>query len=287
MGEDGAANSGHGKAAKGAWNAPQTAVLFSLMSGFRGTIRSSPTSYCTSKTIGDLDNVQPDPNNPEVFAEEFARTPGFLQRFDPRVRVVGLGFLIVGAASVQSVPVLFALLTLTMVLASASKVPVRILMSKVWMPALSFSGMIAFPAIFLVNGIPLFHVPVLGWIVTQQGLTTASLLILRVATAATFSALIVLTTEWMRVLRALRFIRIPVVAVVILGMTYRYLFLLLRTAHEMFESRQSRPVGTLEGHERRRLAAARVGVLISKSFQLSSQVHSAMLARGFRAKFMF
>jgi cobalt/nickel transport system permease protein len=72
--------------------------------------------------------------------------------------------------------------------------------------------------------------------------------------------------------------------VVILGMTYRYLFLLLRTAHEMLESRKSRLVGSLEGPERRRLAAASVGVLLSKSFQLTAEVHSAMRARGFQGE---
>ncbi len=219
-----------------------------------------------------------------VFAEELARKRGFLQSLDPRVKVAGIGALIIAAASVHRLPVLAALFGLALLIARVARVPIPMLLTKIWLPALSFSGIVAVPAIFFTGGAPLFRLPVLGWPVTQQGLTTASLLILRVETAATFSALLVLTTEWMRVLRALRFFRVPVTAVVILGMTYRYVFLLLRTAHEMFESRQSRLVGTLEGHERRRLAAGSVGVLLSKSFQLTSEVHSAMRARGFEGE---
>jgi cobalt/nickel transport system permease protein len=94
----------------------------------------------------------------------------------------------------------------------------------------------------------------------------------------------VLCTEWTRVLKALRFFHVPVVMVVILGMTYRYLFLLLNSAQEMFESRQSRLVGPLPGAERRRIASGTVGVLLAKSFQLSAEVHSAMLARGFQGE---
>jgi energy-coupling factor transporter transmembrane protein EcfT len=65
-------------------------------------------------------------------------------------------------------------------------------------------------------------------------------------------------------------------------MTYRYIFLLLRAAYQMFESRKSRLVGSLAPPDRRRLAAATIGALLSKSLQLSTDVHSAMRSRGFQ-----
>jgi energy-coupling factor transporter transmembrane protein EcfT len=74
------------------------------------------------------------------------------------------------------------------------------------------------------------------------------------------------------------------VLVTVLGMTYRYIFVILQTAFEMFESRKSRTVGVLEPVERRRLASAAVGVLLSKSLQLSGDVHLAMQSRGFRGE---
>ena len=52
----------------------------------------------------------------------------------------------------------------------------------------------------------------------------------------------------------------------------------------MVESRQSRMVGRLSGADQRRLAGASVGVLLSKSIQLSSDVYLAMLSRGFRGE---
>jgi energy-coupling factor transporter transmembrane protein EcfT len=65
-------------------------------------------------------------------------------------------------------------------------------------------------------------------------------------------------------------------------MTYRYIFEILRAALDMFESRRSRTVGTLSPADNRRLAVSAVGVLLSKSFQLSGDVHMAMQSRGFR-----
>jgi energy-coupling factor transporter transmembrane protein EcfT len=118
--------------------------------------------------------------------------------------------------------------------------------------------------------------------VTQQGLMGAAYLVARVETAATFTALLVLCTPWSQILKALRVFRVPVVVVTILSMTYRYIFLLLQSAREMFEAHRARTVGELTSAERRRMAAASAGVLMSKSFQLSSDVFSAMQSRGFR-----
>ena len=126
--------------------------------------------------------------------------------------------------------------------------------------------------------------PLIGWTVTAQGLRAALYLIMRAETAATFSVLLVLCTPWSNLLKALRVLRLPIVLVVILGMTYRYIFLLLRNAHDMFRSRKSRMVGRLSGREQRRAATATVGVLMSKTLQLSGDVYLAMRSRGFQGE---
>jgi len=133
-------------------------------------------------------------------------------------------------------------------------------------------------------GAAVARVPWLDWPVTQNGLHAAALLVLRGETAATLAALVVLSTLWNRLLHALRYFRVPVVVVALLGMTYRYMFLFLSTARDMFESRESRMVGVLEPKDRRRLAAASAGVLLGKTLQVSGEVHSAMQARGFRGE---
>ena len=129
---------------------------------------------------------------------------------------------------------------------------------------------ISLPALVLIPGMP--------------GFRSAAYLLSRAETAGTLSALLVLTTPWPWVLKALRTLKCPSVIVAILGMTYRYVFEILRMALDMFESRRSRTMGTLSAAESRRLAASVVGVLLSKSFQLSGDVHLAMQSRGFRGE---
>src|SRR5262249_12139807 len=98
----------------------------------------------------------------------------------------------------------------------------------------------------------------------------------------TFSISLILCTPWTHVMKALRIFRVPVVLVVILGMTHRFIFLFLETAKNIFDSRRSRLVGRLAPRERRRLASSAAGVLLIKSFHLSNEVYLAMRSRGFR-----
>jgi cobalt/nickel transport system permease protein len=218
------------------------------------------------------------------FAEQTAAATGFLQQLDPRVKIAGLGVLIAACIAVHRLQVLLLLLTFTVLLAFASKIGIRVLATRVWLPVLAFTGVIAAPSVFLTPGTALWHMPLLGWAITLQGLRSAAFLLLRAETCASLSVLLILTTLWTQLLRALRFFRVPVILVAILGMTYRFLFLLLRVATDMYEARESRLIGNLPPNQQRRLAASTAGVLLGKTMQLTGDVHLAMQARGFRGE---
>lgn len=217
-------------------------------------------------------------------SEELARRAGLLQSLDPRVKLLGFLMLIVAAAASRRLEVTGAVFSLASVLAIRSQVPLRTLIIRIWAGAFAFTGLIAVPAVFLTPGRPVWRLPLLGWAITAQGLRGAAFLVSRVETTATLSMLLVLCTPWTHVLKALRTLRVPVVLVVTLGMTYRYILLMAGTAEEMFESRRSRMIGRLEAKEARRLAIATAGVLLSKTMQLSSDVYLAMQSRGFRGE---
>jgi cobalt/nickel transport system permease protein len=217
-----------------------------------------------------------------AIAEQVAFSKGALQRVDPRVKVAGLFALIIVVAASRRLSVIAALFVVAAVLAAASNVRLRRLAGWVWLPVLFFTGAIALPAIFLTPGHAIAFFGVTA--ITQQGLRAAAFLTGRAETASTLSALLVLTTPWPWVLKALRIFRCPMIVVAILGMTYRYIFVILQTALEMFEARQSRTVGILPPSERRRLASSAAGVLLSKSVQMSGEVHQAMRSRGFRGE---
>jgi len=214
-----------------------------------------------------------------LYAETVASRRGLLQQLDPRVKVAGLLSLVVAVALAAKLWLIGAILALAVTVACLSAIPLRVIAGRAWLGALLFSGMIATPAIFLTPGTPLYGLPI-----TVQGLRTASFLVLRAVSAATLMLALVYTTPWNHVLKALRIFRVPVVFVVILGMTCRYILLLLETAHQMFESRKSRTVNAITPAEQRRLAVAGSGVLLGKTLQMSDEVYLAMRARGFRGE---
>jgi cobalt/nickel transport system permease protein len=218
------------------------------------------------------------------YAENLAHSQGLLQGLDPRVKVAGIFALIVATALSRRLETILVLFAAALTLAILSHVPLGTLGKRIWIPALIFTGAISFPAIFVTPGKVAWRLPLLRWPVTVQGLTAAGFLISRVETSASLAILLVLCTPWSHTLKSLRAFGIPAIVTVILGMAYRYILLFLNTAHEMFECRQSRRVGRLDAGDRRRVAAANAGVLISQSAQLSEEVYLAMLSRGFRGE---
>ena len=96
--------------------------------------------------------------------------------------------------------------------------------------------------------------------------------------------LLVLTTPWSNILVALRWIRVPSLLVDVLGMTYRYMFLLLHSTNSMFLARRSRVIGSFSGSENRRWLGRALATTMAKSQHLSEDVYLAMLSRGYQGE---
>ncbi len=217
-------------------------------------------------------------------AEALAAGGGLLQGIDPRIKLLALLALIVSAVLTRSLVSLALLFALALALALASRVGLARLAGQVWLGVLLFTGVIALPALVMVPGEALVQLPLLHWTVTLQGLRSAAFLLGRAEVCATFALLLILTTPWPHVLKALRAVGVPLVVVAILGLTHRYLFVLLQSALQSFEARRSRTLGPMDSAQRRRAIAGGAGALLGKAYQLSGEVHLAMVSRGYRGE---
>jgi len=217
-----------------------------------------------------------------LVSEQLVKENGLLQALDPRVRLLGVLSLVLAVTLSRRLPVVLGVFILSLVISLASRIRLRSLLGRVWLVAFGFTGFIALPAIFTTPGTAAFRLgPLAG---TQQGLLTALLLILRVEAAVTLSTALVLCTRWTHLLKALRSLGVPAEVITMLAMTHRYIFLLIETASQMFESRQSRIFGNLSAAEQRQLAVSTAGVLFGKTIDLSNDVYLAMQSRGFRGQ---
>jgi cobalt/nickel transport system permease protein len=223
-----------------------------------------------------------------MFSEDVAVQRGLLQRLDPRVKVVSLLVLLVVAALVRHIPVLLGMYAVTLALAAASGLQLGFFIKRVWLFIPIFTGIVVAPATFSFITPGHIVVPLWSWHghpvgLTSQGLTAAGLIISRVATSISLVVLLTLTTPWARLLAALRALAVPRMFILVIGMAYRYLFLLLGAVTDMFEARKARTVGA-DGDARQgqRFVAATAGALFGKAHALSEEVHQAMVARGYR-----
>jgi cobalt/nickel transport system permease protein len=102
-----------------------------------------------------------------------------------------------------------------------------------------------------------------------------------VAVSVSLVVLLTLTTSWTRLLASLRSLLVPRLFILVLGMTYRYVFHLLDAVDEMHVARKARTVSsTANNAVGRRFVAASAGALFGKSHALAEEVHQAMTARG-------
>jgi len=239
------------------------------------------------KTFNDITSVL----EQTLFAEAIARQPGLLQSLDPRAKLIGGLALLIAISASQTLWVILVLYLLTLPMAYASHVPMGFFLKRVWVLMPFFTGIVALPALFspFSPGTPLITLidsatPKIFLAITQPGVITAAFLLLRVGASVSLAVLLVLTTRWAMLLKAMRILRVPQAFVLILGMTYRYIYVLLHAANNMFLARQSRVVGRVSGAEHRRWLAASMGVLLSKSYTLSDEVYLAMQSRGFRGE---
>lgn len=216
-----------------------------------------------------------------LFAEEISTRPGLLQSLDARVKVISVLALLLSVSLSHSLLSISAVYVLSLVLGLASAIPADFLLRRVWLALPFFTGMLVLPALFITPGPALLQLP-LGIAVTTTGLHTALFLLLRVSTSVSLTLLLILTTPWNTVLSALSVLKVPDVFILILGMTYRYIYLLLRVVNDMFLSRKSRVVGRLSTSENQKMLAAVSATLLNKSLNLSSEVYLAMQSRGFR-----
>ena len=234
-----------------------------------------------------------------VFSDAFVHKPGMLQGLDARFKLLGVLSLIICTSLIHSIPLLYCLYGLTLILAGLSMIKASFFLKRIWLVLPFFVGVIALPAILNLftpgesvlalysldrtHKIGPYSIPQ-DIFLTRQGIFAALLLVGRVATSLSFVLLLTLTTPWPSLLKALRSLLVPQIYVQTLGMTVRYLMLLSKTVQEMCLAKKSRTLRVGKTRAEQRWVAGQMGTLFKWSMHLSVQVHQAMIARGYQGE---
>jgi cobalt/nickel transport system permease protein len=179
--------------------------------------------------------------------------------------VVGALALILSVTLVPAgrLPTILGFAILLAVLAAVSRIPAR-----------HFAGRIALVLPFaLVVGafLPFVRPGIEGW-------TALGVLVLRSSLAAATLVLLVSTTGFPVILKALARFGVPRILTVLLSFAYRFIFVLVEEAERMEMAVRSR--APFRSGRFRALAGA-LGVLFIRTYERGERVYLAMLARGF------
>jgi cobalt/nickel transport system permease protein len=222
-----------------------------------------------------------------LFTDDIAAQPGLLQRLDPRVKAITTLALVIAAALLRNIPVLVGMYLVALLLAVASKISVTYFIKRVWLFIPIFTGIVVLPATFSFVTHGHIVVPMGHWFghrvgLTSQGLRSAGLIVVRVATSISFVVLVALTTTWTRLLAALRAMLLPRMFILVLGMAYRYVFHLLGSVTDMYEARKARTVQADNAvRSGRAFVSATAGTMFGKAHAMSEEVYQAMVSRGY------
>jgi len=228
------------------------------------------------------------------YAEGYARRERLLQSVDPRFKLVGTLILIVCIIFVMHVEWILGILGVILLLAVASRVRFSYYLKRVWLFVPLFTAIIVVPAMFnfVVPGQLLLIVLNKGqaigpltspWTIglTVQGVNAAILFVLRTGAAVSLMVLLALTTPWTDLLASLQSLKVPKAFVMVLGMTYRYVFVLVGIAQEMHFALKSRAISPVTRGQFRSWLGAIIGVLLRRSLETSERVNLAMISRGY------
>ncbi|MGE5543463.1 MAG: cobalt ECF transporter T component CbiQ [Bacillota bacterium] len=230
----------------------------------------------------------------DMQTERYARQEGLLQRVRPDTKLIVMLALIVGASITRSIPLLLALWVGTIILMYLSHLPVLVLQKRIWgfIPLITLLFTLPVVLNIFVDGEPLFMIYQWGeahrWMgitwppalfVTRQGVIAVFLLFLRVGISLSMGVILLMTTPAADIFKSLRVLRIPPFFIMIIEMTYRYLFVLLTVSLEMFEARRLRTVGKMPVSRQRAQVGTSIAALFARSMNLSEEVYQAMLAR--------
>ncbi|MBI5696879.1 MAG: cobalt ECF transporter T component CbiQ [Nitrospirae bacterium] len=227
---------------------------------------------------------------------ETASQSGLMQGIDARVKVLSLAFLLIVVSLKKEVAPEIYIFAFVFVLAAASRLDLFSFYRRVLFFGFFFGFLIAFPSSLNIvrEGEVVFHIISLQsshdfWVyhipkdigITREGLRGVALLTMRVVDSVSISLLLLYTTPFPEIIRALKVMRAPDTFLLVINLTYKYIFIFARTVEDMHLAMKSRQLGEIPDAEARRWIAGRMALIFKRTQLKCEELYAAMLSRGF------
>lgn len=256
-----------------------------LPKAYEGRVRSS----FIDKGIGRISEFYE-----TVFVQwELSKKEGLFQGLNARTKILFMVFYLFAVSVKKDLPseILAAVFILPFVV--LSRVRIFRFYWKVLIAGFFFGFIACLPAVLnlITPGEPVYRILELQreydfWIyhvpqtitVTREGILLVSLLATRVANSVTITLLVVSTTPFSDVVKALKTFRAPEYLLMILSLSHKYMFIFLKMLRDMHTAKRARLIGTDDAAG---WIAGRIACLFKKTRLRSEDVNKAMAGRGF------
>lgn len=199
--------------------------------------------------------------------DQYSRS-SYLYGFDPRVKLASAIAFVVALSFLRDIAALTVALIFIIGLLVVSRVPLR-----------------HFFSVFLLS-VPFIAVASVALLFTS-GSQPAMAMAMRISASVIALLLLVTTTPFFDILRALRWFRVPYVFCSLLLFTYRYIFVILEELNLMNMARRSRGFslrGSLLSKDIFQTISFTAGMVLVRSYERSKRIYDGLLARGFRGE---
>jgi len=225
------------------------------------------------------------------FLDPYRPRPSLVHALDPRVKfVLTVAYIFTCALTpLGAWPVFILLYSIILAVEILSELGVRYVLARSLLAAPFILA--ALPLIFTVPGTPLASFSLGGWVITISAQGVERLASIAVKSWLSLQAAIVMsaTMPFPDLLLAMRAVRIPRLLVSIVGLMWRYLFVLVDEGLRLMRARLARSgesdqPGLKAGGSlawRARVTGGMAGNLFLRGFDRSDRIYTAMLSRGY------
>ncbi|MGE5304244.1 MAG: energy-coupling factor transporter transmembrane component T family protein [Alphaproteobacteria bacterium] len=227
---------------------------------------------------------------------ETASKDDFPQKIDARVKVLFLLFYVVIVSLKREIAAQALIGGFVFALALISRLNIIALYKRVLFWGFIFGFLIALPSAFnfitpgevilpllrLSKGYRLWVYQIPKEIgITKQGVGGVLMLTSRVMNSLALSLLVSYTTPFSEIIRALGLLRVPDSFLIIVTLSYKYMYIFAKTVEDMHLAKKSRLAGHESNAEARRWIVGRFAFLFKKTQLRCEEIFKAMVGRGF------
>lgn len=225
------------------------------------------------------------------FLDPYRPRSSLVHRLDPRVKfVLALAFILtVALTPLGAWPIYILLFSIALSAEILSELGVGMVLKRSSL-ALPFV-LAALPVLATIKGLPLLTLPIGSWTltITQEGVERFAGIAAKSWISVQMAIVLASSTPFPDLLLAMRAIRIPRLLVAVLGLMWRYLFVMADEALRLMRAREARSgkpdtAGARVGGSiawRARVTGGMAGSLFLRSFERADRIYAAMASRGY------